>query len=60
MNEDNDIHVQGDSSEIVLGAEWFSVDVLSDEPSLIILAEDESSCLSVNPEDDTLLYVRRV
>ena len=61
MDEDNDIHVYAwRSSEIILGAECFSVDVSSDEPTTVVLAADAPVCISVDPEDDTLLYVRRV
>lgn len=60
MDEDFEIHVQGDSSEISLGAECFSFDVPPDEPAMISLAADAPSEIFVDPEDDTLLFVRRV
>ncbi len=60
MDEDTEIHVQGDSSEIILGVECFSFDLLPDEPSTIIIGAEAPTCIIVDPEDDTLLCVRRV
>ena len=60
MDEGDEIHVQGDSSEISLGVECFSFDVPPEEPALLQVIADAPSQVIVDPEDDTLLYVRRV
>lgn len=60
MDEGDEIHVQGDSSEISLGVECFSFDVPPGEPATINLAEEDPTEIFVDPEDDTLLCVRRV
>jgi hypothetical protein len=60
VDEGEEIHVQGDSSEISLGVECFSFDVPPGQPATITLAAEDPTELFVDPEDDTLLYVRRV
>jgi hypothetical protein len=60
VDEGDEIHVQGDSSEISLGAECFSFNIPADEPSMLNLVEEDPTEIFVDPEDDTLLCVRRV
>ena len=60
MDEGFEIHVQGDSSEIILGAECFEIDFPHDAPTTIIVAAEDPTEIFIDPEDDTLLCVRRV
>jgi hypothetical protein len=60
VDEDFEINVQGDSSEISLGVECSLFGMAPDEPSHLQVFADAPTQILVDPEDDTLLYVRRV
>ncbi len=60
MDEDTEIHVQGDRSEIVLGAECFLLNVISEDPTTICIDADDPVTIFINLDEDALLYVWRV